>query len=279
MTRQSRWLPASLVRTIGVSIPIRYRPMTIDGEHSVRHGESLAELPIDVAEAMYSPDFVEFSTLGAGGTALALPMSFTLDIAANVVRFTSPLNAGRIANLARDPRCCISFSRVTTGHPPVLLQGVATLGEAQEGVRRGPARRFSVTPVRLFVLSEPVSRWQFSSTIPQSESGDSAAPRRSTMAEVRTEDLDALPRFETTVVGLRDSEGWPLNVPVEIRREGDSLVSSLPESISAGLASVPASLLGHTWTKDGPRYLAMTGRASIDGSTLRCHPTRVLRRP
>ena len=39
------------------------------------------------------------------------------------------LTAGRLANYARDPRCTVLFSRVTTGHPPVLLQGVVTLGD------------------------------------------------------------------------------------------------------------------------------------------------------
>lgn len=254
--------------------------MTTEDKPSLQHAESLADLPIDVAEAMYSPDFVELATLGAGGTPLVLPMSFTLDIAGNVVRFTSPLNAGRIANLMRDPRCCVSFSRVTTGHPPVVLQGTATLGEVQEGVQRGPARRFTVAPARLSVLSDPITPWRFpSQNLPSPAADGSAGARRGAMTTVTPEDLDAFPRYETTVAGLRDREGWPLNVPVEMRRDGDALTAVLPDAVAEQVVEGPVSLLGHTWTKTGPRYLAVTGHASIDGSTLRCHPIRALRRP
>ena len=38
-------------------------------------------------------------------------------------RFGRGSMAGRLANYARDPRCSVLFSRVTSGHPPVLLQG------------------------------------------------------------------------------------------------------------------------------------------------------------
>jgi hypothetical protein len=242
--------------------------------------EGLGDLPIAVAEAMYSPDFVELATLGPGGTPLTLPMSFTLDIAGNAVRFSSPLNAARITNLARDPRCCVSFSRVTTGHPPVVLQGVAALGEEVEGVRRGPARRFTVTPARILVLSDPISVWRFPPATPApAPAGGAAAGRRGTAAPATPDDLDALPRCETTVVGLRDAGGWPLSLPAEVRRDRDALVAGLPALDSVEVSAGPAALLGHTWTKDGPRYLALTGRASIDGSALRCHPTRALRRP
>jgi hypothetical protein len=36
--------------------------------------------------------------------------------------------------------------------------------------------------------------------------------------------------------------------------------------------------LGHTWSKDGPRYLAATGQAALDGDRLTFHPARLLRR-
>jgi hypothetical protein len=242
--------------------------------------ESLADLPIDVAEAMYSPDFVELATLSAGGMPVVLPMSFTLDIGANVVRFSSPVNAGRIANLVRDPRCCVSFTRVTSGYPPIVLQGVATLGEVAEGVRRGPARRFTVTPLQLQVLEESPSSWKFPAfELTSSPVEPAGGTRRSIGTPPTLDDVDAIIRFETTVAGLRGLEGWPLTVPAEIVRDGDALVVDLTSSVADQVTDGPVTLLGHTWTKDGPRYLALTCRASRDGSALRCHPIRALRRP
>ncbi|MGD9894210.1 MAG: pyridoxamine 5'-phosphate oxidase family protein [Dehalococcoidia bacterium] len=242
--------------------------------------ESLADLPIDVAEAMYSPDFVELATLSAGGTPVVLPMSFTLDIGANAVRFSSPVNAGRIANLIRDPRCCVSFTRVTAGYPPVVLEGVATLGDVAEGVRRGPARRFTVTPQRLRVFDESLPLWEFPSiTITSPTREANARTRRSSGLPPTRDDLDAITRFETTVIGLREGGGWPLTVPAEIVRDGDALVIELPAAIAELVAEGPATVLGHTWTKDGPRYLALTCRASRDRSAIRCLPIRALRRP
>lgn len=242
--------------------------------------ETLADLPIDIAEAMYSPDFVELATLSAGGRPVVLPMSFTLDIGANVVRFSSPVNAGRIANLMRDPRCCVSFTRVTSGHPPVVLQGVATLGDAAEGVRRGPARRFTVTPIRLHVYGESPTSWEFPAIDSTSTllEGVTATQRRDGSESI-PEDLTAIARFETTVAGLRDGQGWPLTLPSEVTRDGDSLLVNLPATMADQVTDGPATVLGHTWTKDGPRYLALTCRASRDGSALRCHPIRALRRP
>lgn len=242
--------------------------------------DNLADLPIDVAEAMYSPDFVELATLSANGTPMALPMSFTLDIDGNAVRFSSPINAGRLTNLSRDPRCCVSFTRVTSGHPPVVLQGVASLGEVAEGVRRGAARRFTVTPVRLLVVDTPASIWTFPP--PELAPGEGPAAtglRRSSGSPATPDDLDAITRFETTVAGLRDGDGWPITLPAEIERDGDVLVVHLPGAQAAQAKDSPVSLLGHTWTKDGPRYLALTCRASHDRSALRCQPIRALRRP
>jgi hypothetical protein len=242
--------------------------------------ETLADLPIEIAEAMYSPDFVELATVSAGGRPVVLPMSFTLDIGANVVRFSSPVNAGRIANLVRDPRCCVSFTRVTSGHLPVVLQGFATMGDVAEGVQRGPARRFTVTPIRLRINGESPAIWEF----PTIDSAPTllegvAATQRKVGAESTPDDLTAITRFETTVAGLRMSDGWPLTVPSEIIRDDDSLLVDLPAVVADQVMDGPATVLGHTWTKDGPRYLALTCRASREGSALRCHPIRALRRP
>ena len=44
----------------------RHENVNIANNQTVRHADSLADLPIDVAEAMYSPDFVELSSLSAG---------------------------------------------------------------------------------------------------------------------------------------------------------------------------------------------------------------------
>jgi hypothetical protein len=242
--------------------------------------DALGDLPIDVAEAMYSPDFVELTTLGPRGTPLALPMSFTLDIGGNVVRFSSPLNAARIKNLARDPRCCVSFSRVTSGFPPVVLQGVAALGDVAEGVRRGPVRRFTVTPRRILLLDDPPRVWRMAGGAPLGAANGSDKAARSGAAEpVVRDDVDAITRFETTVVALRDADGWPLALAAELRRDDDAIEATLPGAVDLQPVPGPASLLGHTWTKAGPRYLALTGRASIAGSTVRCVPTRAMRRP
>ena len=242
----------------------------------------LSALPIEVAEAMYSPDFVELTTLGAGGVPLVLPMSFTLDLPGNGVRFSSPLTAARLANLARDPRCAVSFSRVTTGHPAVLLQGIATLGEVAEGVRRGPARRFTVAPVRLLLLDEPVQRWRFPASpqppVPAPTPDEGGAPRTVSPAPVAPADLEALVRFPTTVAALCDEDGWPLAAPVEVARDGEHLTAHLPELGGLAPRAGPASLLGHTWTKEGPRFLALTGRATLRGAALRFLPGRALRR-
>lgn len=228
--------------------------------------EGLADLPIEVAEAMYSPDFVELATLSANGTPLVLPMSFTLDVAGNAVRFSSPVAAARIANLARDRRCCVSFSRVTSGHPAVLMQGVATLGDLVEGVRRGPARRFTVAPSRLVALDQPARPWRFRSDAPPAIEAPTGVarpePRTGSALQVAEAELEAVTRFETAVLALRDRDGWPISMPVEVRREDASLIVSLPDS-GLLLRDGPASLLGHTWMKDGPRYLALTGRCEV----------------
>ncbi len=276
---------------------------TID--QSARHVGGLADLPIDVAEAMYSPDFVELASIGAGGTPLTLPMSFSLDFNANCVRFSSPLAAGRLANYACDPRCAVLFSRVTTGHPPVLLQGIVTLGEVAEGVRRGPVRRFTVTPERLTVLDVIPHTWRLPGIVPSTgpvttSPAASAQPggRAGAGAPAIAADLDALVRFPTTVVTLRDREGRPLPLPAELRREGDTIAAVLPQIGELHPVPGPASLLGHTWTKDGPRYLALIGSSSAfqvprsefgltaGGSEpgtrnleLVFHPSRTLRRP
>ena len=251
---------------------------------------------------MYSPDFIELSSIGAGGMPLTLPMSFSLDLNANCVRFSSPLSAARLANFARDPRCAVLFSRVTTGHPPVLLQGVVTLGEVAEGVRRGPVRRFTVAPERLTVLDAMPRTWCLP-RIPPSAGPVSAPPTASAQpagrigagAPVTAADLDALIRFPTTVATLRDGEGRPLPLPAELRREGDTISVVLPQIGELHPVSGPASLLGHTWTKDGPCYLALTGGSTfrVPGSKppepaaepgtrnveLVFHPNRALRRP
>jgi hypothetical protein len=243
----------------------------------------LAELPIDVVEAMYSPDFVELVTLTAGGLPMVLPMSFTLDVPGNCVRFSSPLTAARLVHLSRDPRCAVSFSRVTSGYPPALLQGVATLGEVAEGVRRGPARRFTVAPHRLFVHDEPPRVWDFldedsSAAEPPAAVSDADERRSASAAPLGPADLDTLTAFPTTVVALRDRSGWPFSLPVEPEREGDTLAMRLPAVRGAGAVPGPSSLLGHTWTRDGPRFLVLTGRATIDGATLRFTARRALRR-
>jgi hypothetical protein len=253
------------------------RARTIVGE--VHDPMRLADLPIDVAEAMYSPDFVELATIGPGGLPLALPMSFTLDVADNAVRFSSPLTAGRLGNLTHDPRCCISFTRVTSGYPSVVLQGIATAGEVMEGVRRGPSRRFTVTPARLLFLDDPPHLWQLPDLPQPPTATTQAAGRRTSATPITVGDLDALVRFETTVIALLDADGWPLTLPVEPWREAGAIEATLPGSNLLRLVSGPASLLGHTWTRDGPRYLALTGRAAIDGSALRFLPNRALSRP
>ncbi|MGH2584988.1 MAG: hypothetical protein ACRDJE_08745, partial [Dehalococcoidia bacterium] len=106
-----------------------------------------------------------------------------------------------------------------------------------------------------------------------------AAGRRANATPITLDDLDALVRFETMVAALVDADGWPLTLPIEARRDGDVIEATLPESDVLRLVSGPGSLLGHTWTRDGPRYLALTGRAAIDGSALRFLPNRALSRP
>jgi hypothetical protein len=91
--------------------------------------------------------------------------------------------------------------------------------------------------------------------------------------------VDAITKFETTVVSLRSAEGWPLSVPAEIVRDDDALIVEIPATVADEATEGPATVLGHTWTKDGPRFLALTCRASRDGSALRCLPIRALRRP
>jgi hypothetical protein len=245
----------------------------------------LADLPIDVAEAMYSPDFIELVTLAGGGLPVVLPMSFTLDVPDNRVRLSSPVGAARLAHLARDPRCAVSFSRVTAGYPPVLLQGVATLGDVAEGVRRGPARRFTVSPRRVVILGESPHAWHMPDGVTDTEPASAARPvevhstrRPSTATPVTPEDLAAVAGFETTAVGLRDADGWPISLPVEVDPDEDGLIARLPAGERFDLQSGPASLLGHTWTRDGPRYLALTGDATIDGAVVRFTPRRALRR-
>jgi hypothetical protein len=219
------------------------------------------------------------SSLSPGGTPLSLPMSFTLDVPGNCVRFRSPVAAGRLANYARDPRCSVLFSRVTTGYPPVLLQGIVTLGEVAEGVRRGPVRQFTVTPERLFVLDEAVQVWRLpDAPRPSAPSDLPTIARSQPRQEVGDADLDALVRFPSTVATLCDGDGWPVALPVELCRQGDAIVAELPDLGDAAPVAGRASLLGHTWTKDGPRYLALTGRAVIDGATMTFYAARALRR-
>jgi hypothetical protein len=245
----------------------------------------LADLPIDVAEAMYSPDFVELVTLAGGGLPLVLPMSFTLDVPGNCVRFSSPVGAARVAHLALDPRCAVSFSRVTTGHPTVLLQGVATLGDVTEGVRRGPARRFVVSPRHVCILGESPHAWHMPADATDTAPAPATRPvgahstrRPATAAPVTPEHLAAVASFETTAVGLRDADGWPISLPVEVHLDEAGLLARLPEGERFGLQAGPASLLGHTWTRDGPRYLALIGDATIDGAVVHFTPRRALRR-
>jgi hypothetical protein len=250
---------------------------------SVPHLSGLADLPIDVAEAMYSPDFVELATITAGGLPLVLPMSFTLDPAGNCIRFSSPIGAARLAHLARDPRCAVSFSRVTAAHRPVLLQGVATIGGVVEGVRRGPARSFTVAPLRVLSLDDPPRRWAFEAASPE-PSGERQPPRTgavraSAATPVSGDDLDALLHFETLAAALIDGDGRPICFPVEPERDGDVIVAAAPNLGGGAFTSGPASLLGHTWTRDGPRYLSLTGRADVAGGTIRFVPRRALRRP
>lgn len=263
--------------------------------------ESLADLPIDVAEAMYSPDFVELSSTGAGGVPLSLPMSFSLDLVGNCVRFSSPLTAGRLAAYGRDPRCSVLFSRVTTGHPAILLQGVVTLGEVAEGVRRAPARRFTVTPRRVLTIEESPRLWELPAVTPAEAPAtlDATVPRRAAgaAAPATPADLEAIVRFPSTVATLRDAEGWPLALPAELRHDDGAVIVTLPDSSPLLPEPGPSSLLGHTWTKDGPRYLALTGRSEflVPGSWLEptqpsderratnqelvFRPSRALRRP
>ena len=244
---------------------------------------TLTDLPIDVVEAMYSPDFVELATLTADGVPLVLPMSFTLDVAGGCVRFSSPLTAVRLAHIRRDPRCAVSFTRVTTGHPPVLVQGLAALGDVAEGVRRGPARRFTVSPVEVVVLDEPPRFWRLADpparepAFPQGV-GEERGGRASTAVPVTAEDLATVAGFPTTVVALRDAGGWPVALPIEPEHDAGLLIARLPEIPGRALVGGAASLLGHTWTKDGPRFLVLTGRATIDGATLRFTPRRAMRR-
>lgn len=248
--------------------------------HTTHHASNLADLPIDIAEAMYSSDFVELSSLSPVGMPLSLPMSFTLDVPGNCVRFRSPVAAGRLANYARDPRCSVLFSRVTTGYPPVLIQGIVTLGDVVAGVRRGPARQFIVTPERLFVLDEAVQVWRLPGVPrpPVEQAGPPPAARPQPPVRVADADMDALVRFPSTIATLCDGSGWPVALPVELSRQGDAIVAELPDLGDAAPVAGRASLLGHTWTKDGPRYLALTGRAAIDGATMTFHPLHVLRR-
>jgi hypothetical protein len=246
----------------------------------VRHVESLAALPIELAEAIYSPDFVELSSISPAGTPLSLPMSFTLDVPGNCVRFSSPLTAGRLANYARDPRCSVLFSRVTSGYPPVLLQGTVTLGEVVEGNQRGAARRFTVTPWRLMVLDAEPQTWQFpGAPTPHASAPPAAEPRRArTATPPAPEDLAALTRFPSNIATLRDAEGWPVALPVEFEAQDGALVATLPELPYPAMAG-RAAALGHTWSKAGPRYLALTGRADLDGDRLTFHPAAAMRRP
>jgi len=88
----------------------------------------------------------------------------------------------------------------------------------------------------------------------------------------------ALAGFETTAVGLLDGHGWPVSLPVEVERDGDTLLARLPESDGLSPEAGSASLLGHTWTRDGPRFLALTGTATIDGAVVRFTAHRALRR-
>ena len=212
-------------------------------------------------------------------------MSFTLDIPGNCVRFTSPPIAGRLANYARDPRCSVLFSRDTAGYPPVLIQGVAVLGEVAPGVVRGPARRFIVTPEWVTVLDTPLQRWRLPPAPPAGPLPDAATQRPHGQrplgggpALVAPADLDALLRFPANVATLRDAAGRPVAMPVDLACDGGVLSASLPDLGDATLVSGPASLLGHTWSKAGPRYLALTGDADVTAGTLRFRPSRVLRR-
>jgi hypothetical protein len=255
---------------------------------AVQRVDGLADLPIDVAEAIYSPDFVELSSVTANGTPLALPMSFTLDVPANRVRFSSPVTAARLAHYTRDPRCCVSFTRVTAGYPFVLLQGTVELGEVAEGNQRGPARRFTVAPLRLTVLGDAPATWDIgppaetpaagggAATTPSAPAG--ALPRPST--EIAAADLDLLCSLPTVVVGLIGADGLPLTLPVEPRHADGLIEAALPNLAGTGLTPLAgrASIAGHTWTKQGPRYLACTGRATLAGSRLTFAPARLLRR-
>ena len=243
---------------------------------------ALTELPIEVAEAMYSPDFVELSSLSPGGTPLSLPMSFTLDLPGNCLRFSSPVAAGRLRNYARDPRCSVLCSRVTAGQPPVLIQGTVTLGEVVPGMARGPARQFTVTPVRITVLGDPPVRWHLSDdqTLNSPASGPPAAVAESPpdFEAVDSADLQSLSRLPSTVVTLRDVAGWPLALPAEFHVDGRYLAALLPSVEELDGRPGRAAVLGHTWSKAGPRYLAATGRAALTGKRLTFHPARVLRR-
>jgi hypothetical protein len=248
----------------------------------VRPASSLSALPIEVAEAMYSPDFVELSSLSAGGTPLSLPMSFTLDLPGGCFRFSSPVTAGRLANYTRDPRCSVLCSRVTTGFPPVLVQGLVSLGEVMPGVTHGPARRFTVTPVRVVVLDTPLTVWHTGDGPRSLEGSTNATPlvgRSVTPGEgVPPADLEALARLPSTIVTLRDDAGWPLALPAELTVSGSEVTATLPAARLLRALPGRASVLGHTWSKDGPRYLAASGHAALDGDRLTFHPARLLRR-
>jgi hypothetical protein len=251
-------------------------------EQTDRAAPSLAALPIEIAEAMYSPDFVELSSLSAGGTPLSLPMSFTLDLPGNCFRFSSPVTAGRLTNYARDPRCSVLCSRVTTGFPPVLVQGFVTLGEEVAGVSRGPARRFTVTPVRVTVLDSPPATWRIGdeTSLPlgaPAMPSDAARPQTSATPVTRA-DQETLARLPSTIVTLRDGAGWPVAFPAELAVTDSGLTALLSAASLLDARPGRAAVLGHTWSKDGPRYLAATGQAALDGDRLTFHPARLLRR-
>ena len=245
----------------------------------------LDALPIDVVEAMYSPDFVELSSIARNGTPLSLPMSFTLDVAGNCLRFSSPVQAARLTAYAQNPRCSVLFSRVTAGFPPILLQGTVTLGEVAEGNQRGPARRFNVHPWRVLTFSDPPQFWQFPEPVEPAHAPadrEGATPPARSLAqrgEVNVETVETALGYPSTVLTLMGSERWPVAVPVEFRQDGVTLHATLPELGPFGPQSGPAAALGHTWTKQGPRFIAFTGRAALDGRAATFHPARALRRP
>jgi hypothetical protein len=118
----------------------------------------------------------------------------------------------------------------------------------------------------VIALEQPPRAWQFPVSGSGGEGGtdgvERPVARAGAAAPVTDADLEAITRFETAAIALRDGDGWPISVPVEIEREAEGLHVSLPDTGIAP-AEGPASLLGHTWTKDGPRYLALTGRSAF----------------